>query len=141
MATFIRLSLDTRRKSTKKYPLIFRLSHNRKSTSIATGHHIEVSDWDASKQKIRSSFKGSDSPARLNNLIQKKMAHMVDILTKLEDNGKLKYMSVSEVRNHITQSENRVSFFSFTEEQIKDMKLSKRIGNARVYQHTLNAVK
>ena len=66
---------------------------------------------------------------------------MVDILTKLEDNGKLKYMSVSEVRNHITQSENRVSFFSFTEEQIKDMKLSKRIGNARVYQHTLNAVK
>ena len=141
MKTYIKISLDTRRKNTKTYPLIFRLTHNRKSTSIATGHQIEVTDWDDNKQKIKPSFKGTESPGRLNNLLQKKMAHMVDILTRLDDHGKLKYMSISEVRNHITQSTNKITFFQFTDNQIKELKQAKRVGNARVYQHTLNAVK
>lgn len=141
MNTYIKISLDTRRKNTKTYPLIFRLTHNRKSTSIATGHQIEVTDWDDNKQKIKPSFKGTESPGRLNNLLQKKMAHMVDILTRLDDHGKLKYMSISEVRNHITQSTNKITFFQFTDNQIKELKQAKRVGNARVYQHTLNAVK
>lgn len=141
MTTYIKISLDTRRKDTKTFPLIFRLTHNRKSTSIATGHQIEVSDWDDKRQKIRTSYKGTESPRRLNNLLQKKMAQMVDILTRLDDNGRLKYMSVSEVRNHITQTTNKVTFFQFTDKQIKDLKQATRVGNARVYQHTLNAVK
>tara|TARA_R110000751_G_C13781876_1_gene481117 strand:- start:2096 stop:3319 length:1224 start_codon:yes stop_codon:yes gene_type:complete len=141
MKTYIKISLDTRRKNTKTYPLIFRLTHNRKSTSIATGHQIEVTDWDDNKQKIKPSFKGTESPGRLNNLLQKKMAHMVDILTRLDDHGKLKYMSISEVRNHITQSTNKITFFQFTDNQIQELKQAKRVGNARVYQHTLNAVK
>ncbi len=133
--------MDTRRKDTKTFPLIFRLTHNRKSTSIATGHKMYTSDWDQKRQKIKPSFKGTESPARLNNLLQKKMARMIDILTKWEDKGKLKYMSISEVRCNITQSKNKFTFYQFTEEQIKDQKIAKRIGNARVYQHTLNAVK
>ena len=95
MPTYIKLSLDTRRKNTNIYPLIFRLTHNRKTTSIATGHQLAISEWDQRKQKIKSTYKGTDSPARLNNLHQKKMAQMVDILTKWEDKGKLKYMSIS----------------------------------------------
>jgi len=141
MSTYIKISLDTRRKDTKIYPLIFRLTHNRKSTSISTGHKLSVSDWDQKRQRIKSSFKGTESPGRLNNLLQKKLAHMVDILTIWEDKGKLKYMSISEVRGHITQSENKTTFFRYTEEQIKNLKIAHRIGNARVYQHTLNAVK
>ena len=141
MATHIKLSLDTRRKDTKTFPLIFRLTHNRKTTSIGTGHQIAVSDWDDRRQKIRPSFKGTESPSRLNNLLQKKMAHMVDILTRLEDKNKLKYMSVSEVRALITGSTNNITFYQFAEGQIQDMVNSKRIGNARVYKHTLKAVK
>ncbi|GGW35779.1 site-specific integrase [Arenibacter certesii] len=141
MATHIKLSLDTRRRDTKTYPLIYRLTHNRKTTSIGTGHQLAVSDWDQKRQKIKPSFKGTESPARLNNLLQKKMAYMVDILTQLEDKDKLKYMSVSEVRSHITRSTNEVTFYQFAELQIQDMIKSNRIGNARVYKHTLNAVK
>ena len=141
MATHIKLSLDTRRRDTKTYPLIYRLTHNRKTTSIGTGHQLAVSDWDQKRQKIKPSFKGTESPARLNNLLQKKMAYMEDILTQLEDKDKLKYMSVSEVRSHITRSTNEVTFYQFAELQIQDMIKSNRIGNARVYKHTLNAVK
>lgn len=141
MATHIKLSLDTRRKDTKTFPLIFRLTHNRKTTSIGTGHQLFVSDWDQKRHQIKPSFKGTESPARLNNLLQKRMAYMVDMLTQLEDNNKLKYMSVSEVRSYITRTSNKVTFYQFTEQQIQDMLKSKRVGNARVYKHTLNAVK
>lgn len=50
-------------------------------------------------------------------------------------------MSVSEVRNHITQTTNKVTFFQFADKQIKDLKQATRVGNAWAYQHTLNAVK
>lgn len=141
MATYIKLSLDTRRKDNKIFPLIFRLTHNRKSTSIGTGHKLAVSEWDEKRQKIRPSFKGTESPGRLNNLLQKKMAHMVDILTQLEDKDKLKYMSVSEVRSHITRTTKKVTFYQFAEKQIADLIKSNRIGNARAYKHALKAVK
>ena len=141
MATYIKLSLDTRRKDTKTFPLIFRLSHNQKSTSISAGYKLATSEWDEKRQKIRPSFKGTESPARLNNLLQKKMARMVDILTKLEDGDKLKYMSVSEVRSHITRTTKKVTFYQFAEKQIADLIKSNRIGNARAYKHALKAVK
>ena len=141
MATYIKLSLDTRRKDTKTFPLIFRLTHNRKTTSMGTGHQLAVTEWDEKRQKIRPSFKGTESPGRLNNLLQKKMAHMVDILTQLEDKEKLKYMSVSEVRSHITRTTNKITFYQFAEQLIADLIKSNRIGNARAYKHALNAVK
>ena len=141
MATHIKLTLDTRRKNTKIFPLIFRLSHNRKTTSIATGYNISPSNWDEKKREIKLSFKGTDSPTRLNNLLLKRKAYMVDVLTKLEDKGQLKYLSVSEVRHHITQTINQTTFYNYCETLIKEMIEAKRIGNARVYQHTLNAIK
>ena len=66
---------------------------------------------------------------------------MVDILTQLEDKDKLKYMSVSEVRSHITRTTNKVTFYQFAEKQIADLIKSNRIGNARAYKHALKAVK
>jgi site-specific recombinase XerD len=141
MPTYIKLSLDTRRKNTENFPLIFRLTHNRKTTSIATGHQLAISEWDQKRQKIKSTYTGTDSPARLNNLHQKKMAQMVDILTKWEDKGKLKYMSISELRNHLTQKNNSTTFYKFTEQLIKDFIISKRIGNAKIYRFTLGVIK
>mgnify|MGYP004450780257 FL=1 len=141
MATYIKLSLDTRRKDTKTFPLIFRLSHNQKSTSISTGHKLAASEWDDKRQKIRPAYKGTESPSRLNNLLQKKMARMVDILTKLEEADKLKYMSVTEVRSHITRNTKKVTFYQFAEKQIVDLIKANRIGNARAYKHALKAVK
>ncbi len=60
VATHIKLSLDTRYKDTKTFPLIFRLAHNRKTTSIGTGHQIAVSDWSEKRQKIRPPFKDTE---------------------------------------------------------------------------------
>lgn len=135
------MSLDTRRKNSQTFPLIFRLSHNTKTTSITTGYKLAVSDWDEKKQKIKSSYKGSESTSRINNLLHKKMTQMVDIITTWEDKGKLKYMSVAELRNLLTASNNSITFYQFTEQIIRDLIESNRIGNAKIYKYTLSVVK
>jgi len=53
MNTLITLMLDQRRmKKDGKYPIIFRLTHNRKTTSISTGYSILEIHWDEKKKKL-----------------------------------------------------------------------------------------
>ncbi len=141
METFLKLSLDTRRKNIHEFPLIFRLTHNQKTTSIAAGIRLKKSDWDSAKQQIKTSYAGNASTSRLNNSLRKKRAKMIDVLTKWEDRGKLKYMSLKEVRNLLTNKTKEITFFQFTEAHILELKKASRIGNSRVYQHALNAVR
>ena len=141
MSTNIRISLDARRKSSQTFPLVFRLTHNRRTTSIATGIKLKKSEWDQKNHKVRNSFKGVDSVTRLNNLLRKKLATMMDMVTRLEDDGKLRFMSLNEVRKFVTRDSRKVSLFDFTEKLINDMVKANRVGNARVYRHTLSAVR
>jgi hypothetical protein len=53
MAT-LKLTLDKRRMyNDGSHPLIFRLTHNRKSTSIHLGIKLYKKEWDKSKLRIR----------------------------------------------------------------------------------------
>jgi len=53
MNTLITLMLDQRRmKKDGKYPIIFRLTHNRKTTSISTGYSILEIHWMKRKKKL-----------------------------------------------------------------------------------------
>lgn len=74
MPTYIKLSIDTRRKNTKTSPLIFHMTHNRKTTSVATGHQLAISEWDRKRQKIEPSIKELTTSPDL-------IAQIVDILT------------------------------------------------------------
>lgn len=141
MATSIVISLDARRKDAIQFPIIFRLTHNGNTTSIAPGIRVKESEWDDKNRKIRASYKGTESPARLNNYLQKKKAVMTDILTRLEDRGELQFLSLRQVKDLLVRPNQKISFFEFTEKLISEMVEAKRIGNARVYRDTLNAVK
>lgn len=50
-------------------------------------------------------------------------------------------MNLMAVREAISRSSKKGSFYSFTEKLIKDMLEANLVGNARVYRHTLSAVK
>ncbi|WP_255154956.1 Arm DNA-binding domain-containing protein [Ferruginibacter sp. HRS2-29] len=53
-STSIKVSLDTRRsKADGTYPIILRLTHNRKTTSIKTGIHLKKEDWDEKALKVK----------------------------------------------------------------------------------------
>ena len=52
MAT-IKLTIDSRRPfNDGRVPIVFRLTNNQKSTSIASGIKILTREWDSSKGKI-----------------------------------------------------------------------------------------
>ncbi|MGB5315061.1 MAG: Arm DNA-binding domain-containing protein, partial [Robiginitalea sp.] len=94
MKTFLTLLQDTRRKKKDgSYPIIFRLTHHRKSTSLATGFSVHPAYWDDRKSEIKLSWPGSRNVSRINNLLIKEKARLVDELNKLYDRGELVYMS------------------------------------------------
>jgi len=141
-ATSIKISLDTRRaKADGTYPLILRLSHNRKTTSIKTGFHFKKEDWDSEKNEVKKSYKGSSNITRLNNEIQKKKAEFLDSLLKLDEKEKQRPLSLTDLKQKIDPSFASSSFYGFGEKIIKDLINAERIGSAKSYRGVLNFLK
>ncbi|MEX0288377.1 MAG: site-specific integrase [Flavobacteriaceae bacterium] len=134
MKTFLSLLLDKRRKKKDgSYPIIFRLTHHRKTTSLASGFSVHPYYWDERKSEIKPSWPGSWNVSRVNNLLLKEKARMVDILNKLYDRGELNYMSINQVKERISRKKNFDSFLAFGEEKVEELKASQRYGTALTY--------
>lgn len=141
MSTSIVITLDTRNeKKDGTFPLLMRIIHYGKSLPIPLGISMKEKDWDSNKRIIKSSYKGSESITRLNNLLQKKKTEALDIITKLEDQKVLNTMSVHEIRSRIQKKSDRNSFFDYMEKRIEEMKNMQRIGNARSYKIALGVL-
>ena len=133
---------DTRRKKKDgSYPLIFRLVHHRKSTSLATGFSVHPAYWDDRKSEIKPSWPGSRNVSRINNLLIKEKARIVDELNKLCDRGELDYMSINQVKNRVCRKKNFDSFFAFGEEKVAELNASQRYGSAKSYAGLLGILK
>ncbi|KAB7530416.1 tyrosine-type recombinase/integrase [Flagellimonas olearia] len=142
MRTYLTLLLDTRRtKKDGSYPIIFRLTHLRKTTSIATGFSISEIFWDHQKCAIKRTYSRTESIARLNTLLLKEEARANDILNKLADQGKLNYLSIVEVKKRITRNSNYESFFEFGYTVVEDLNASHRYGTARQYKCLLSVLR
>jgi len=142
MTTNVVLTLDARRKKQDgSYPLILRLSHNRKTISLPTGYSVPEKHWASKNRCIKPSYKGTESPTRLNNYLVKKKALYVDEITKMDDKKELDYLSINQVKARLIGSKHRETFFNYTEQLIQDLVKAKRFGTARSYRHTLSIVK
>jgi integrase/recombinase XerD len=140
--TSIKVSLDTRRpKVNGTYPLILRLTHKRKTTSIKTGIHLKKEDWDEDKLEVKKSYKGATNVTRLNNEIQKKKAEALDSILKLDEKAKRPSLSVTDIKHHIDPDASSQSFYGFGEKLVKDLMTAERIGTARSYQLVLNVLR
>lgn len=67
------------------YPLVIRITKDRRTSYIAIGHSVMLADWNKTEGKVKKSHPNS---ARLNNLITKKLAEANDKLIELETSGK-----------------------------------------------------
>lgn len=134
MRTYLSLLLDTRRaKKDGSYPIIFRLTHLRKTTSISTGYSILEKYWDSRKCSIKKTYTKVDSIARLNTLLLKEEARANDIINQLYDKGKLNYLSITQVKSRITKNSTYDSFYKYGESLAEDLKAAHRYGTARNY--------
>ncbi len=142
MATSIVISQDTRRpRKDNTFPIIFRLTHNTKTTAITTGYAVKKKDWDARNRIIRSSYKGAESPQRLNNLLTKKKASMIDTIARIDDKGELPYLTVKQLKERLLGQKGKMTLFSFAEKLIQDLVKAQRIGTARTYKDVMGVVK
>jgi integrase/recombinase XerD len=142
MNTSLVLTLDMRRaKKDGTYPVIIRISHYNRSTSFTTGVSVPEKDWDFDKKVIRKTYVGTTSVTRLNNFLNKQRVKAMDIVNHLKEEDKLRFMSITQLKEQLTQSDKVHSFFNFAEKLITVMKKEERFGNAKAYQTTLNSVK
>ena len=140
MNTNITLSLDTRRvRKDGAFPLVFRLGHNARTTAIQTGINLKEKDWNEKDRKIRATYEGAAT--QLNNMLQKQRAEAMDIILKLHEAGQLQGMTVTELREKITQPRKTTSFYAFADDLIAELKAAGRIGTASSYQDAANALR
>ncbi|NQZ78014.1 MAG: site-specific integrase [Ekhidna sp.] len=142
MKTHIILSLDKRRqKKDGTYPIVLRLTHKRRTTSIKTGYEVPEKAWDESKKMVRTSYRGFENVTRVNNTLHRKRGEALDTITKLEDKKELVALSVTGVKERILGRYSKVTFYSYTQRLIDEFVSKGRIGNARSYKNVLREVR
>lgn len=142
MQTSLSLSLDTRRvRKDNSYPIIIRLGHFQKTTSIATGQSVQEIYWDDKKRQVRRSFKGVKSVQFLNNLLLSELAKAQEIINRLHFKGELDFLSVTQLKNKIVRKSKYESFFEYGLDKAKELREAQRFGTARNYEGVLSILK
>lgn len=142
MNTSLVLTLDMRRaKKNGTFPIIIRISHFNRSTSFTTGISVFEKDWDFDKKMIRKSYTGTSSVTRLNNFLEKQKVKATDIINRLKEEDRLRFLSITQLKSELTKSGKTHSFFSFTEKVIDDFKNAERFGNAKAYNCLLGVIR
>lgn len=142
MQTSLNLSLDTRRKKRdNSFPIIIRLSHLQKTSSIATGQAVQEKYWDKSNKQVKRSYKGIVSVNFLNNLLLSEIAKAQDIINRLHYNGELNFLTINQLKSKIVRKSKYESFFEYGLNIAKDLKVSQRFGTARNYEGIISILK
>ena len=135
----VKLVLDTRRtKKDKTYPIVLRITHNLLTRYITTEYSVTSDDWDDSEQSIKTSSNRFRNVTRVNNHLHTKLLEASDFLTKLNASGEIEGMTVNDIRNQIDSKAETSSVQTFTKKIIEELKLSKKLGNAGVYQQAID---
>ena len=134
MNTNVKLSLDTRRqKKDASYPIILRLTHFRKTTSISLGQSVHKEYWDNKNEKIKRAFKGTSSVSKLNNQLLKEKTRAVDIINDLHEKDELNFLSILQLKSKLVKTASFESFFEYSKDIVNELRTAERFGNANTY--------
>ncbi len=130
-----------RQKQDGTFPLVIRITYNRKSIYMPLGYNLAEKDFDAKNQRIRSSSKIASNITRLNNGIQEKLKKIYDTISRLEEDGKIEGLSMSSIKKEIEgKSVGNMDFFQFIDFLIADFKEAGKYGNAEIYRTLRNRI-
>lgn len=135
----IKVILDRRRsKKDGTYPLNFQIYSNRKTRTRYSGISIREEHWD----EYNSLIKCDHSAHKILNLkLKKGLADLQSDLLLADEESLQRYLKPvkEEVKLKIISKNKTV--YQFATELIQDLKLCNKIGNAWVYEATVNALK
>ena len=110
--TMASISLILRKKPNKygEFPIVIRITKDRKSSFVYTGQYLHLKDWDEKQKKVKKSHPNS---VRLNNLLLRKLSEANDNLLELEKEPI--YSSAKTIRKQLKGEYGNKSFFVLAE--------------------------
>jgi integrase/recombinase XerD len=133
----IKVFLDKRKmKKDNKYPVCLRIYHNGSSTTRSTKLDVLESQWDDVKKSVKKSH---PTASAFNRLLTKQIADLQSSLLLADDVKITEFLKPVKVKQIPVEVKKTV--FEFTHELIVELRLDNKIGNAWVYESTLNALK
>ncbi|WP_084148831.1 site-specific integrase [Arenibacter latericius] len=131
-----------RQKQDGTFPLVIRVTYNRKSIYLPLGYNMVEKDFDPKNQRIRPSSKIASNITRLNYSIQDKLKKVYDTVTRLEEEGKIESYSMPLLKREIEgKPVSNMDFYSFADSLIHDMRKAGKYGNAEIYKNVRNRIK
>lgn len=133
MATYKILLKKNKQRSDNKSPLYIRITANRKSSFIATGHYVLEKDWDSKIGKVKKSHPNS---TYLNNFLSHKILEVQKAVIKkdLTTNNS----SSKNVKNEVVKTSD--NFFNYAD-QLNQTKFERgMIGSYKRYKTIISKI-
>ena len=116
-------SIVLRKKANKsgQFPLMIRITKERKTSYISTGYYIDLKHWDAKNRKVKKSYPNS---TQLNNLLLKKLSEINSKLMTLESRDE--NVTLNKIRDTIKKPVNDNTFNSLSEKYIEELVVNEK---------------
>src|SRR5680860_770310 len=122
MASSIKVTLRKKPNNQGQYPLVLRITKDRRSTYLYTGQYIDLKYWDEANRTVRKSHPNA---VRLNNLLLAKLAEANKTLLTLTSD-KEDYSSQS-IKQEITAPVSKVTFKQIADGYLEELNANKKI--------------
>lgn len=99
-----------------KFPIVVRITKDRKSTFLYSGYYIDKKYWDKKNRTVKKSYPNS---TRLNNLLVIKLAEANKTLIELQSNDKV--VSSKQIKKEIVNPLTKKSFNELSEIYKKEL--------------------
>jgi len=122
MGSSIKVTLRKKANKQGHFPLAVRITKNRKTTYLYTGHYIDIKYWDESNREVRKSHPNSK---RLNNLLIKKLAEanqtLIDLQTHQND------ISSKQIKQEIATPLTKTSFKEIADKYLDSLEKTNKL--------------
>lgn len=122
MGSSIKVTLRKKTNKQGHFPLAVRITKNRKTTYLYTGHYIDIKYWDEGNREVRKSHPNSK---RLNNLLIKKLAEvnqtLIDLQTHKND------ISSKQIKKEIATPLSTISFKEISDKYLDNLEKTNKL--------------
>ncbi|MCM4174159.1 recombinase [Arenibacter sp. TNZ] len=122
MGSSIKVTLRKKANKQGLFPLAVRITKNRKTTYLYTGHYIAIKYWDEGNREVRKSHPNSE---RLNNLLIKKLAEanqtLIDLQTHQND------ISSKQIKKEIATPLTKTSFKEIADNYLDNLEKTNKL--------------
>lgn len=132
----VKVVLRKKKNSKGEYPLVIRITKDRKTSYIYTGKYILEDDWDFPNQRVKKAHPNSK---RLNNFLLKKLANVNDEFLKLESDNKIH--SAKGFNKQLKQKNLEDSFFALADKHLNYLEKTGKITRVKAERSRVNHFK